>query len=76
MKPLGDWVSVCPWRSRLVLIVLINGVGENREATSLTDKRTLLARKDGTMLVFWPGQYSSSAREITLDERDVVLAAL
>lgn len=72
---LGDWVDVCPWRSRLVLLVLVKG-GEVSQASSLSDKRQLLDTRGGTLVAVWPGQWSSTARIITAADRRIVRAVL
>lgn len=74
-EPLGDWIDVCPWRSRLVLLLLEDG-SLLRQATTLTDKRMALGYNGGNLYAFWPGQWSSSVRLIEQSDREKVLRAL
>jgi hypothetical protein len=60
MTPLGEWIDLAPWRSRLLLIIRITADGMEGFNT-LGGKREALA-SDGTLIAVWPGQYSSTAR--------------
>lgn len=60
MMPLGEWIDLAPWRSRLLLIMRITPDDVECFHT-LGGKREALA-SDGALIAVWPGQYSSTAR--------------
>lgn len=70
----GDWIDVAPWRSRLLLLIWCDGRGQDwQEARTLGEKRALLARTDGTLLAVWPGEWSTTARLLTSEQRPAAL---
>jgi hypothetical protein len=74
--PDDNWIDVCPWQSRRVLLILRLGSGDVYQASSKPAKRELLREKGGLLMVVWPGEWSSTVRVIDPWHRARVLEAL
>lgn len=79
METLGDWLTVCPWKSRKVCLIAVPLHSSPTQAVTVTDKRELLASPNAahaTLIAVWAGQWSTTARIFTDDDREKVLDAL
>jgi len=64
METLGDWIDVAPWKSRLLMLMQVcDDDGALVTASTLGEKRELLANRDGIMVAVWPGEWKTTARE-------------
>jgi hypothetical protein len=72
IEPLGDWLAIAPWKSRLLLLIDVDTM---TQAVTIGDKREML-RTGGRIVAIWPGQWSSSARVVVGQEVDWVLDVL
>lgn len=72
---IGDWLDIAPWRSPLLLLVLNHPEGHIVQAFRLNDKRALLTQP-GTIVAVWPGQWRTTCRVLTDDDRESVAAVL
>ena len=59
-EPVGEWVEVAPWKSRMLLLLSHEGTW----AGTVREKRAMLA-SGGPLFVVWLGQWSTTVR--TLD---------
>jgi len=70
-KPLGEWLTVAPWKDRSVSLLVIDG---RQQAFTLAGKRAALSQP-GPILVLWTGRYKTDARAVDDSEREASVNA-
>jgi len=68
----AEWLDVAPWSSRGLLFVHIERDGLVTQANAVGDKRELLQHAAGVLLAVWPGEWSTTAKQVLPHERAAI----